>query len=67
MSTLLQELRDSPKAEGHERIYTHGEKEAESEARIRAEGVPVNVKTLDEMRMIAAKVGVDDSVYEHIR
>ena len=66
-SKYLQELRESPKADGQERIYTHGEKEAESEARIRAEGVPVNVKTLDEMRMIAAKVGVDDSVYEHIR
>ena len=67
MSTLLQELRDSPKAEGHDRIYTHGEKEAENEARIRAEGVPVNVKTLNEMRMIASKVGVDDSAYAHIR
>ena len=66
MSTLLQELRDSPKAEGHDRIYTHGEKEAESKARIQAEGVPVNVKTLSEMRLIASKVCVDGSIYEHI-
>ena len=62
MSTLLQELRDSPKAEGHDRIYTHGEKEAENEARIRAEGVPVNVKTLSEMRMIASKVGAKETL-----
>ncbi|MCR4623016.1 MAG: Ldh family oxidoreductase [Clostridiales bacterium] len=66
MSILLQELRDSPKAEGHDRIYTHGEKEAESKARIQAEGVPVNAKTLAEMHMIASKVGVDRSIYEHI-
>ena len=66
MSTLLQELRDSPKAEGCDRIYTHGEKEVESEARIKQEGVPVNPKTLNEMRMIASKLGVDESPYEHI-
>ena len=66
MSTLLQELRDSPKAEGCDRIYTHGEKEAENEARIKAEGVPVNPKTLNEMRMIASKLGVDESPYPNI-
>lgn len=50
MSTLLQELRDSPRAEGCERIYTHGEKEFESEQRLRALGVPMNEKTLSELR-----------------
>ena len=27
LSTFLEELRESPKADGQERIYTHGEKE----------------------------------------
>ena len=63
MSTLLRELRESPKAEGSERIYTHGEKEWESEERIKKAGVPVNEKTLDEMRVIAQSVGIDPADY----
>jgi LDH2 family malate/lactate/ureidoglycolate dehydrogenase len=58
MSVFLRELRESGKAEGQARIYTHGEKEAELMAR-RAEGyIPVNPKTLEEMRFIAEKQGV---------
>jgi LDH2 family malate/lactate/ureidoglycolate dehydrogenase len=53
-SAFLQELRDSPKADGEARIYTHGEKEFESERRKLADGVPVNEKTIDEMRRIAS-------------
>ena len=53
MSELLQQLRDSPKADGVDRIYTHGEKEWLSEQRVLKTGVPVNVKTLEEMRRIA--------------
>jgi LDH2 family malate/lactate/ureidoglycolate dehydrogenase len=58
MSVFLRELRESGKAEGQARIYTHGEKEAETMAD-RAEGyIPVNPKTLEEMRLIAEKQGV---------
>lgn len=59
MNTLLDELRESPKADGVERIYTHGEKEWESCVKLNAEGIPVNVKTLDEMFKIAEGRGLN--------
>ena len=62
-STFLQELRDSPKADGGERIYIHGEKEFESRDRKLIDGVPINEKTLDEMRMIAGFHGINISDY----
>ncbi len=37
-SDYLQRIRDSRKADGHDRIYIHGEKELESEQRVEAEG-----------------------------
>lgn len=58
MSTLLRELRESPKADGQDRIYTQGEKEVESEAEKLKNGIPVNDKTLDEMKRIGESVGV---------
>jgi len=57
LSTLMQEIRDSGKAEGCERIYTHGEKELLSKARVLEEGVPVNEKTYEEMKMIGQYTG----------
>lgn len=63
LSTLLQELRDCAKAEGKERIYTHGEKELESKAEKLENGIPVNEKTLAELKMIGGHLGVDFSKY----
>lgn len=58
MSSFLRELRESRKAEGQERIYTHGEKETEMMAsRIKGQ-IPVNEKTLAEMKDIGTKQGV---------
>jgi LDH2 family malate/lactate/ureidoglycolate dehydrogenase len=58
LSDFLRELRESRKAEGQERIYTHGEKEAETMA-ARVNGrIPVSGKTLAEMRDIATAQGV---------
>ena len=62
LSQYLQEIRESQKAEGQPRIYIHGEKELESEARIRVEGIPVNEKTLSEIRDIASRAGADPSL-----
>ena len=59
MSKFLQELRDSKKAEGHSRIYTHGEKEAELMAQRENTQIPVSEKTLEEMKVIAEKLGVE--------
>ena len=63
MSTLLQQLRDSPKADGCTRIYTHGEKEFESEAQKRVYGIPVNEKTFGEIQQIARRHGIDPTPY----
>ena len=57
LSTFLQEIRDSAKAEGRDRIYIHGEKEAESRRRVLREGVSVNDKTYSELQMIGAYTG----------
>ena len=62
-STFLQELRDVPKAEGAERIYTHGEKEALAVDRVKENGVPVDVKTVIEMKQMADRLGMDFAAY----
>lgn len=43
LSTYLEELRESPKAEGRERIYTHGEKEIAAISDRKANGTSVFV------------------------
>jgi LDH2 family malate/lactate/ureidoglycolate dehydrogenase len=58
MSKFLQELRDSKKAEGQSRIYTHGEREAELMTQRKNGQIPVNEKTLEEMRNIAGRLGL---------
>lgn len=63
LSTYLQELREAPKAYGQDRIYTHGEKEVQSVERIKKEGVPVDVKTLYEMKKMAEHTGLDFESY----
>ena len=49
VSTLLQELRDSAKADGHNRIYTHGEIETESMREKMKNGIPASEKTIEEL------------------
>jgi LDH2 family malate/lactate/ureidoglycolate dehydrogenase len=58
LSAYLQEIRDSPKAAGRSRIYTHGERASETEALRRAEGIPVGEKTLLNLNRIGARFGV---------
>jgi LDH2 family malate/lactate/ureidoglycolate dehydrogenase len=58
ISVFLKELRDSRKAEGQDRIYTHGEKEAEMIGIRKNGSIPVNEKTFQEFREIAAAQGV---------
>ena len=62
-STFLTELRESPKANGAERIYTHGEKEMEAVERVKEQGVPVNINTLREMIDMANYLGMDPKEY----
>ncbi|MCI8342225.1 MAG: Ldh family oxidoreductase [Firmicutes bacterium] len=59
LSNFLEELRQSPKASGQTRIYTHGEKEMESYEKRLKEGIPVNENTIREMRDICDEFGID--------
>ena len=59
-SKFLQEVRDSAKAEGQDRIFIHGEKEAEAKDRVLREGVYLNDKTYEEMKMIGEYTGASE-------
>ncbi len=57
LSKFMQELRESNKAEGCDRIYTHGEKEFYNRQNVISNGVSVNEKTYAEMQVIAQFTG----------
>ncbi|MCL2264775.1 MAG: Ldh family oxidoreductase [Treponema sp.] len=60
MSKFLREIRESKKAEGCSRIYTHGEKSTEMmKERVNGQ-IPVNEKTLEEMKAIAKRLGIEE-------
>ena len=63
LSTYLQELRDSPKADGCTRIYTHGEKEVFALKDRMENGIDVNIKTVAEMADLANYLGMDVEKY----
>lgn len=62
-STFLQELRESPKAEGEARIYTHGEKEEEAVVKHLKDGIPVNDNTMAEVKELCQDLHMDFSAY----
>ena len=66
LSKYLEELRQSPKAEGADRIYTHGEKEFENRQKVISDGIPVNDKTYAEMQMIADYTGAADLLPDYL-
>lgn len=59
LSEYLDKLRNSPKAEGQERIYTHGEKEIAAMASRLENGIDVNINTVAEMRDLAQFLNMD--------
>lgn len=63
LSNFMKELRDSPKAEGQERIYTHGEKEIEAIAVFMDKGIPVNDNTMIEILDLCEFLNLDFSKY----
>ena len=65
-SKFLQEVRDSAKAEGQDRIFIHGEKEAEAKERVLREGVYLNDKTYEEMKMIGEYTGASAYLPEYL-
>ena len=63
LSAYLEDLRNSPKADGQDRIYTHGEKEVEAQARLMKEGIPVNDNTMVEVLELCNYLEMDFSKY----
>ena len=63
LSTFLKELRESPKSEGADRIYTHGEKEIFAKADRLKNGINVNINTVAEMFDMCKYVGLDTVAY----
>lgn len=62
-SKYLAQLRESPKAEGAEKVYTHGEKEVAAEADRRENGIPVNDGTMVELADLCNYLGLDFAEY----
>ena len=58
MDTLLTSLKESPKADGEERIFIHGEKEFENAERAAVEGIRLSEATVK----ILTQCGIDDGV-----
>ncbi len=63
LSTLLRELREAPKAEGAERIYTHGEKEVIAYEDRLENGIDVNINTVAEMVDLCNYLNMDVKEY----
>ena len=63
MSKYLETLRNSPKADGQDKIYTHGEKEIAAKAHMLANGVPVNDNTMVEVYEMCQYLNMDFSKY----
>ena len=63
LSAYLEDLRNSPKAEGQPRIYTHGEKEVEAEKYLMENGIPVNDNTMVEVYEMCQYLDMDFAKY----
>jgi L-2-hydroxycarboxylate dehydrogenase (NAD+) len=62
LSVFMQQIRDSEKAEGQTRIYTHGEKEAEARQDRLQNGIVVNDATFAEIQKLCEELGVEGPV-----
>ena len=58
MDDLLRALKDSPKAEGQDRIYVAGEPEWECEQERRRNGIPLAPTLVTQLREVSAETGV---------
>lgn len=58
LSAYMQEIRDSEKAEGCDRIYTHGEPDWISYEEKSKNGIPVQSATVVEMKLISEATGI---------
>jgi len=58
MDDLIRRLKNSPKAEGANRIYIHGEKEYEEAERRTKDGIPLDAKIEADLRAIGQELNV---------
>jgi LDH2 family malate/lactate/ureidoglycolate dehydrogenase len=58
MDRMLRQLRDTPAAEGEERVYFAGQKEMEQEERARRSGIPLSQASFDNLIKIAGELNV---------
>ncbi|MGI6782733.1 MAG: Ldh family oxidoreductase [Aminivibrio sp.] len=63
LSKFLRELRDSPKADGQSRIYTHGEKEVAAVEDRMKNGIPVDENTMAELLDVSDYLQMDWASY----
>lgn len=59
MDEFLRELKNTPPAEGHERVLYPGLRESELEEERSKRGIPLHPEVLDDLRDMCAEVGVD--------
>jgi LDH2 family malate/lactate/ureidoglycolate dehydrogenase len=58
LDSMVRKIRNSPKADGFERIYVPGEIEAEEQERSRVRGVLLDETTLSDLKQVATDLGV---------
>lgn len=62
-SDYLERIRESEKASGYERIYTHGEKEMENAEFVRQNGIAINEPTIQEIINLCGRKNIDYRKY----
>jgi L-2-hydroxycarboxylate dehydrogenase (NAD+) len=58
MDRLSDELKNSPKAEGQNRIYVHGEKSYARMEKYRKEGIPLGTAVVESLRKVGTELSV---------
>lgn len=58
MDDLIRRIKKSPKTEGADRIYIHGEKEFEIAERRKREGIPLNPKVAQDLERVAREMSL---------
>jgi LDH2 family malate/lactate/ureidoglycolate dehydrogenase len=66
VDAVVRQMRTSRRAEGAERIYSPGELEFLTERAYRAEGIPLNEATVQDLHGCAQTLGVDPSILKQI-
>jgi L-2-hydroxycarboxylate dehydrogenase (NAD+) len=59
MDDIIRRIKASPKAEGEQRIYIHGEKEFEAAEERMVKGIPLYPTIVADLKAIAEDIGVD--------